>query len=112
MMIFKNVFNDWYARDTSKKIKAVFNAKGKSGKPLTTILPYGYKKSDTDKNVWIVDEETADVVRKVFQLCIDGYGPTQIARIVITSYSIHYTKLYEAVSSSTIQTFLSVSDFL
>lgn len=45
MMIFKNVFNDWYARDTSKKIKAVFNAKGKSGKPLTTILPYGYKKS-------------------------------------------------------------------
>ncbi len=82
MMIFKNVFNDWYARDTSKKIKAVFNAKGKSGKPLTTILPYGYKKSDTDKNVWIVDEETADVVRKVFQLCIDGYGPTQIARML------------------------------
>ncbi len=82
MMIFKNVFNDWYARDTSKKIKAVFNAKGKSGKPLTTILPYGYKKSDTDKNVWIVDEETADVVRKVFQLCIDGYGPSQIARML------------------------------
>ncbi len=82
MMIFKNVFNDWYARDTSKKIKAVFNAKGKSGKPLTTILPYGYKKSETDKNVWIVDEETADVVRKVFQLCIDGYGPSQIARML------------------------------
>lgn len=70
MMVFKNVFNDWYARDCSKKIKAVFKAKGQSGKPLTTIPPYGYKKS----------EEAAEVVRRIFRLCIDGYGPTQIAR--------------------------------
>ncbi len=82
MMVFKNVFNDWYARDCSKKIKAVFKAKGQSGKPLTTVPPYGYKKSEKDKNVWEIDEEAAEVVRRIFQLCIDGYGPTQIARIL------------------------------
>ncbi|MBQ3161558.1 MAG: recombinase family protein [Oscillospiraceae bacterium] len=79
MMVFKNVFNDWYARDCSKKIKAVFKAKGQSGKPLGKP-PYGYKKSETDKNVWIVDDEAAEVVRRVFQMCIDGYGPAQIAK--------------------------------
>ena len=81
-MVFKNVFNDWYARDCSKKIKAVFKAKGQSGKPLTSMIPYGYKKSETDKNVWEIDEEAAKVVRRFFQLCIAGYGPTQIARIL------------------------------
>jgi len=79
MMVFKNVFNDWYARDCSKKIKAVFKAKGQSGKPLGKP-PYGYKKSETDKNVWIVDDEAAEIVRQVFQMCIDGYGPAQIAK--------------------------------
>ncbi len=79
MMVFKNVFNDWYARDCSKKIKAVFKAKGQSGKPLGKP-PYGYKKSETDKNVWLVDEEVAEIVRRVFQMCIDGYGPAQIAK--------------------------------
>lgn len=79
MMVFKNVFNDWYARDCSKKIKTVFKAKGQLGKPLGKP-PYGYKKSETDKNVWVVDDEAADVVRRVFQMCIDGYGPAQIAK--------------------------------
>ena len=94
MMVFKNVFNDWYARDCSKKIKAVFKAKGQSGKPLTTIPPYGYKKSEKDKNVWEIDEEAAEVVRRIFQLCSDGYGPQQIAKkltadkiLIPTAYS-------------------------
>ena len=82
MMVFKNVFNDWYARDTSKKIKAVFNAKGKSGKPLTTRPPYGYRKSATDKNIWEIDENTAPIVRRIFQLCIEGLGPSQIAKVL------------------------------
>lgn len=80
-MAFKNIFNDWYARDTSKKIRAVFKAKGQSGKPLSLPI-YGYKKSETDKNMWHVDDEAAEVVRKIFHLCIDGYGSTQIARIL------------------------------
>lgn len=82
LMAFKNIFNDWYARDCSKKICAVLKAKGESGKPIASIAPYGYKKSETDKNVWIVDDEAAEVVHKIFRLCIDGYGPTQIARIL------------------------------
>ena len=81
LMAFKNIFNDWYARDTSKKIRAVFKAKGQSGKPLSSP-PYGYKKSEIDKNVWEIDEEAAEVVRKIFQLCIAGNGPTKIARIL------------------------------
>lgn len=82
MMILKNVFNDWFARDTSKKIRAVFSAKGKSGKPLTTNVPYGYKKSDEDNNKWVIDEETAPVVQRIFKLCIEGLGPTQIAKVL------------------------------
>ncbi len=79
LLAFKNIFNDWYARDTSKKIKAVFKAKGQSGKPLSVPI-YGYKKSDTDKNLWLIDDEPAAVVRRIYKLCIDGYGPTQIAK--------------------------------
>ena len=81
MMAFKNIFNDWYARDCSKKIRAVFKAKGQAGKHLCPPI-YGYKKSDTDKNLWVIDDAAADVVRKIFKLCIDGYGPVQIARIL------------------------------
>ena len=55
LMAFKNIFNDWYARDCSKKIKAVFRAKGESGKHLCPPI-YGYKKSDMDKNLWVIDE--------------------------------------------------------
>ena len=81
LMAFKNIFNDWYARDTSKKIRAVFKAKGQSGKHLSNPI-YGYKHSETDKNLWVIDEEAAEVVRKIFHLCIDGYGPSKIARIL------------------------------
>ena len=81
LMAFKNIFNDWYARDTSKKIRAVFKAKGQSGKPLSVPI-YGYKKSETDKNLWLIDDEPAAVVRRIYKLCIDGYGPTQIAKIL------------------------------
>ena len=81
LMAFKNIFNDWYARDTSKKIRAVFKANGQSGKHLSNPI-YGYKHSETDKNLWLIDDEAAEVVRKIFHLCIDGYGPSKIARIL------------------------------
>ena len=76
----RNVFNEMYARDTSKKIRATWQSKGKSGEHLTTIPPYGYIKDPEDKKKWIVDEEAAAVVQKIFSLCVDGLGPTQIAK--------------------------------
>lgn len=76
---FLNIINEWYAKDTSKKIRAVFKAKGQSGKSLATIPPYGYIKDPEDKNHWIVDEEAAEVVREIFHLCVSGYGPTKLA---------------------------------
>lgn len=77
---FLNIINEWYAKDTSKKIKAVFKSKGESGKPLCTNPPYGYMKDPKDKNHWIVDEPVAEIVKRIFQLCIEGYGPSQIAK--------------------------------
>ena len=79
---FLNIINEWYAKDTSKKIRAVFKAKGESGKPLCTNPPYGYLKNPEDKHQWIVDDAAAEVVKKIVRLCIEGYGPTQIAKIL------------------------------
>ena len=64
---FRNIMNEWYAKDISKKIKSTFKAKGKSGKHVASIPPYGYVKSEKDKNQWVIDEEAADIVRRIFQ---------------------------------------------
>lgn len=77
---FLNIINEWYAKDTSKKIRAVFKAKGESGKPLCTNPPYGYVKDSQDKLHWIIDEDAATVVKEIFHLCMHGLGPTQIAK--------------------------------
>ena len=77
---FRNIMNEWYARDTSKKIKSTFKAKGKSGKHVASTTPYGYLKDKDDPNVWIVDEEAAVVVRRIFHMTMDRYGPYQIAK--------------------------------
>ena len=79
---FKNILNEMYAKDTSRKVKAVFRAKGMSGKHIIGTTPIGYKKSPNDKNLWIVDEEAAKVVRLIFKLCSQGKGPVAIARIL------------------------------
>ena len=79
---FRNIMNEWYAKDTSKKIRSTFQAKGKSGKHVASSTPYGYLKSETDKNQWIVDEEAAEVVRQIFQWTIDGFGPYQISQLL------------------------------
>ena len=79
---FLNIINEWYAKDTSKKIRAVMKAKGESGKHLTTRPPFGYMKSPDDKTKWIVDDEAAQIVKKIFALCLEGYGTSQIARIL------------------------------
>lgn len=77
---FRNIINEWYAKDTSKKICAVFKAKGQAGEHLCTSSPYGYMKDPDNPKQWIVDEDAAEVVKQIFGLCIAGFGPTQIAR--------------------------------
>lgn len=79
---FRNIMNEWYAKDTSKKIKSVFQAKGRAGKHVASSPPYGYVKSEDDPNQWIVDEEAAKVIRRIFQLTLDGQGPYQITQIL------------------------------
>ena len=73
-------FNEFYARDTSRKIRAVNKAKGERGERLTTNVPYGYRKNPEDSKDWIIDEEAAMVVRHIFDLCMEGRGPMQIAK--------------------------------
>ncbi len=79
---FRNIMNEWYARDTSKKIRSTFAAKGRSGKHVASTTPYGYLKDPLDHNHWIVDEEAAAIVRRIYRMTIDGYGPFQIAQIL------------------------------
>lgn len=79
---FLNIMNEWYARDSSKKVRAVFKAKGESGKPLTSTPPYGYMKNPDNPNEWLIDEEAAEVVKRIYHLCLEGYGTSQIAKIL------------------------------
>ncbi len=92
---FRNLFNDFYARDTSKKIRAVMRSKGNAGEHLCTNPPYGYRKDPADKKKWIVDEEAAEVVKRIFDLCIAGKGPMQIAKI-LTADKVLTVKAYYA----------------
>ena len=79
---FKNLFNEWYARDTSKKIRAVFKAKAERGQRLGTTIPYGYRRDpDSGKECHLlINEETAPVVRMIFSMCAEGIGPSNIAK--------------------------------
>ena len=93
---FRNLFNDFYARDTSKKIRAVMRAKGNAGEHLCTNPPYGYQKDPMDKKKWIVDEEAAEIVRRIFDLCIAGKGSMQIAKLLTAQHVLtvkaHYAQ--------------------
>lgn len=88
-------FNEYFARDTSRKIRAVQKAKGKRGEHLSGLVPYGYLKDPNDPKKWIVDEEAAKVVKHIFDLCMEGHGPLQIANklreekvLTITAYQM------------------------
>ena len=76
----QDLFNEWHAKNTSQKVRNVFRSKGMSGAPLTTNPPFGYLKDPESKNGWMVDEAAAKTVRQIFAWCIDGLGPTQIAK--------------------------------
>lgn len=79
---FLNIMNEWYLRDLSRKQKTAIRVKGESGKPTTNSAIYGYKKDPNDKHHWLIDEEAAAVVRRIFRLTIEGKGPYDIARIL------------------------------
>ena len=81
LMPFKNLFNEWFIRDTSRKIRAVLKAKAERGERLGTRAPYGYRKDPSTKKL-IVDDEAAAIVRRIFAMCASGSGPSQIARIL------------------------------
>ena len=79
---FLNIMNEWYLRDLSRKQRTAIRVKGESGKPTTNCAIYGYKKDPEDKYHWLIDEEAAEVVRRIFRLTIEGKGPYDIARIL------------------------------
>ena len=79
---FVNIMSEWYLRDLSRKQRTAIRVKGESGKPTTNCAIYGYRKDPNDKYHWLIDEEAAAVVRRIFQLTIEGHGPYEIATIL------------------------------
>lgn len=80
MTPIRNFCNELYARDTAKKITSSFRIKGEQGRHLSVNPPFGYVKDEKDKNNWLIDEEAAEIVRYIFRLCAEGFGPSQIAK--------------------------------
>lgn len=79
---FLNIMNEWYIRDSSRKMTTVLRARGMEGKHTTNNAIYGYRKSEEDKNQWVIDEEAAEVVRRIYRMSLEGKGPYEIARIL------------------------------
>ena len=102
---FRDIIAEFYARDTSKKIKAVLHSKGHSGKPLTNQALYGYRKDPDDRNHWLLDETAVPIVQRIFQMTVDGKGPFQIARQftdeMIVRPSTHIARMAGTASDKT-----------
>ena len=98
---FRNIMNEFYARDTSRKIRSVFKSKGMSGKHLTGTVIYGYL-WDEKREYWLVDEEAAEVVRRIFSLTMEGYGPYQISKLLseakVEIPAVHLARFDEGVN--------------
>ena len=97
----KNWFNEFYARDTSRKIRAVNKAKAERGEPLNTRPPYGYRKDPDDHKRWIVDEEAAQVVKHIFTLCMEGCSPVQIAKALENEKVLNPTAYHQHEGKNT-----------
>ena len=97
MMPFYNIFNEWYAAQTSKKIRAVWQSKADNGKRISPTVPYGYVRDAEDKEKWLIDEPAAAVVRKIYKLCLAGRGPSQIARQLESERVLVPSAYYESV---------------
>ena len=101
MMPFYNIFNEWYAEQTSKKIKAVWKSKADNGERVSAAVPFGYMKSHDNPKQWIVDEPAAKVVRHIFELCLAGLGPMKIARCLEDEKTIIPTEYYYRIGRKT-----------
>lgn len=92
---FLNIMAEWYARDASRKLKAVYQSKGNNGKRTTNGVIYGYLKDPEDKTKWLVDPEAASIVRRIFRMSVEGLGPFQIAR-TLTQENIETPGYYQS----------------
>ena len=97
MMPFNNIFNEWYAAQTSKKIRAVQQMRAANGKRVSPVVPYGYKKDPDNREIWYIDEPAAEVVRKIYALCLAGRGPMQIARQLEKERILTPTAYYNSI---------------
>lgn len=101
---FRNIMNEYYARDTSRKIKSVFKSKGMSGKHMTGQVPYGYLWADEKRQSWVVDDDAAAIVRQIFSLTMEGFGPYQISQLLtqqrIEIPAVHMARYGEGVNKS------------
>ena len=95
-MPFLNIMNEWYLKDQSKKVTAAYQLRGKSGLPTNNNCLYGYRKDPGIKHHWLVDEEAAAIVRRIYQMACEGHGPSEIARILtkekVDNPGYYYTK--------------------
>ena len=98
LMPFSNIFNEWYAAQTSKKVRAVWAMKAANGKRTNFNVPYGYVRDPNDQEKWLIDEQAAAVVRKIFALCLAGKGISQIARILEQEKIMTPTAYYHTFS--------------
>ena len=93
---FLNIMSEWYLRDQSRKVAMAYKVKGKAGKPTTNNPIYGYKKDPEDKDHWLIDDEAAAVVRRIFRLAVEGHGPYDISKM-LTAEKVESPAYYMAV---------------
>ncbi len=101
MLPFYNIFNEWYAAQTSKKIRAVWQSKAEHGERISATIPFGYMKTPDDPKKWIIDEPAAEIVRKIFNLCLAGKGPSQIARQLEAEKVLVPSAYYDSINRKT-----------
>lgn len=97
LVAMQDLFNEWHAKNTSDKVRRVFKSKGESGKPLTSNPPYGYMKDPDDKYKWIIDEPAAKIVKRIFQMCVSGMGPSQIAKKLTAEKVLTPTEYWNSI---------------
>lgn len=97
MMPFYNIFNEWYASQTSQKIRQVWKTKSEHGERVSSTVAFGYKRSEADPKQWVIDEPAAEVVRRIYALCLDGKGPMQIAKLLQREKVLVPTAYYDSI---------------